>query len=672
MRRVRKCVLIYFLLPAMLVNIRRTSLISLLSVLLLAVCGCAYATTYYVSTTGNDSNAGTSLDAPFKTIQKAMNTAVAGDTVIVRGGTYREDVEVTHGGTASAPIILEAYPGEIPVIKGSDVVTGWTQYNANIWKKTGWPYNSQQVFVDFDSNPGNSLQQIGMPSQYYNSWEYPNPVGTGLSSMTPGSFYYDPSTQTLYVWLADGSDPNKHVMEASVRRRLLFLHQPYVDVKGFAFRHSNTSAFTQQGAAVSLSSNSVIQDCDIEYTDFAGLSMGYLQNHAQAENCTISHNGDSGILAAGSTDFRVTNVTLSYNNTRNFNPLWHAGGLKAASGAFGIVQKCKVAYNNGSGIWFDYANSNGQIVIRDNFVYDNGPVDSAIFFEVSNNGLIYNNVLVDNRRRGIYLSASNNTRVYNNTIVGTKNRAGIELGGMPRGSATLMNNAVYNNIISDGTSEYDLYIMPDNGSTITGNTSDYNDIYRASGSIDLWSGSSYYDLASWCSATGLDTHSISADPEFVSAAGAPGSATSYEVDAGSPVIDAGFDLGSAVPDDYLGVTRPSGSAYDIGAFEYVESSTTNTSTSTTTTTQDTTAPVVTIDNSVTHGAGSVKISASATDNVGVTGMSIYIDGSLMASSTDGQISYHWKHPPSGSHSLRVTATDAAGNMGTATGTVTIQ
>ncbi len=39
-----------------------------------------------------------SLGSPFKTIQKAVNTAIAGDTIYVRSGTYREDIEAMIGG----------------------------------------------------------------------------------------------------------------------------------------------------------------------------------------------------------------------------------------------------------------------------------------------------------------------------------------------------------------------------------------------------------------------------------------------------------------------------------------------------------------------------------------------------------------------------------------------
>lgn len=640
-------------------RLRRAPLLCLASVLAQP----AWSATYYVATNGNDGNSGTSVTQPFRTIQRGMNVVVPGDTVLVRGGTYREQVEAIRGGTADKPVTVSAYPGEIPVIKGSDVVTGWVRDSTVVWKKTGWPHNSQQVFMDFNARPKKSLQQIGMPSRYYTSWEYPTPVGTGRAGMTAGSFYYDPASSTLYVRLADGSDPNRRVMEASVRRRLFIMHQPHIHLKGFRFRHSSLSAFAQQGAAVELSAHSSIENCDIQYVDFAGLSMGYLQDGAHAHNCVISNNGNSGINAAGSTNFWLTSVTLKHNNSRNFNVNWHAGGFKGAAKAHGTIENSEIANNNGAGIWFDYANGGGTIVIRNNYVHDNGPSEGAIFFEVSNNGLIYNNVVANNRKRGIYLSAANHTRVYNNTIYGTSERAGIEVGGMPRGSATLTNNNIQNNIVSHGSSAYDLYIVPANGTTIAGNASDYNDFFRPAGAVSLRYSSTYQNLAGWRAATGMDTHSLSANPGFT----APGaSASGYAVTSGSPVIDAGANLVSVVPDDYLKVFRPSGAAADIGAFEFDLSAAAPAATA------DTIPPAVTINSAVAATETSLTISASATDNTGVTGMQLYIGGVLKTSSTNGQISYVWTNPASGSYELRITADDAAQNTGTATATLTIQ
>ena len=63
------------------------------------------AANYYVDTASlggacSDVASGTALSSPWCTIQKAANTAVAGDTVYVRGGTYREVVTPANSGTA--------------------------------------------------------------------------------------------------------------------------------------------------------------------------------------------------------------------------------------------------------------------------------------------------------------------------------------------------------------------------------------------------------------------------------------------------------------------------------------------------------------------------------------------------------------------------------------------
>ena len=547
----------------------RVWLASALSIAVL--CAQAQAATYYVATTGSDYASGLWPASPFRTIQKAMDTAVAGDIVYVRGGVYREQVDVQRGGgSAGNPVRVQNYNGEIVVVKGSEIVTGWTQHSGSIWKKTGWLANSQQVFVDFDDvNPSagpKPLQQIGMPSTYYTSWEYNAPVGSGLSSMVAGSFWYDAAAATLYVWLADGSDPNGHRIEASQRRRLFFMARPWIVLEGLRFRHSNAAAFSQQGAAVEMSSNSVMQRCDVQYTDFTGVAMGYLQTNTQLLDSVVSNNGALGVVASATTNFRVAGNTLNANNYRNFNPLWHAGGFKGATKAYGTVEANLVAYNNGSGIWFDYANSGMPITIRYNFIHSNGPKDSGIFFEVSKNGLIHDNVVANNTRRGIYISASDNTRVLNNTVTRIAGHAGIEFGGMPREGATLTNNQMLNNIVSHGTTTQDVMIAAPNGGTIQGNSSNYNLIYRPNAAIRLYSGAAYYDLLKWRTATGLDLNSISADPLYVSAGTAP-VALDYRLQAASPAIDKGLSLAGTVDRDFLGALRPAGAGYDIGAFE---------------------------------------------------------------------------------------------------------
>jgi parallel beta-helix repeat protein len=78
-----------------------------LSVLVfLALVTGAYGTTYYVSTSGSDSNPGT-LAQPWATLQKAVDTIAAGDTAIVLPGTY-VGCRARYSGASGAPKTLIA------------------------------------------------------------------------------------------------------------------------------------------------------------------------------------------------------------------------------------------------------------------------------------------------------------------------------------------------------------------------------------------------------------------------------------------------------------------------------------------------------------------------------------------------------------------------------------
>ena len=79
-----------------------------------------YATNYYVSTSGSDTNTGT-LSTPWKTITKAADKLVAGDTVYIRAGTYKEQVVPKNSGNATNGFITySAYQGETVTVDGAN------------------------------------------------------------------------------------------------------------------------------------------------------------------------------------------------------------------------------------------------------------------------------------------------------------------------------------------------------------------------------------------------------------------------------------------------------------------------------------------------------------------------------------------------------------------------
>lgn len=70
---------------------------------------------FYVALDGNDANPGT-MERPWKSITAAAAKLKPGDTLFIRGGTCYEVATVSASGTASAPIVIQSYPGERAVI----------------------------------------------------------------------------------------------------------------------------------------------------------------------------------------------------------------------------------------------------------------------------------------------------------------------------------------------------------------------------------------------------------------------------------------------------------------------------------------------------------------------------------------------------------------------------
>ena len=82
---------------------------------------------YYVDgASGNDTFLGT-FEQPFKTIQKAVDTVVAGDTIFVMAGNYNERIIFTTSGTQALPITIQALDTGV-VLDGTGI--SWNLPNA--------------------------------------------------------------------------------------------------------------------------------------------------------------------------------------------------------------------------------------------------------------------------------------------------------------------------------------------------------------------------------------------------------------------------------------------------------------------------------------------------------------------------------------------------------------
>ena len=77
---------------------------------------------FYVAPNGSDANSG-SIDKPFQTIQKAVNSAKPGSVILVRGGTYKQRVTFAraNSGSEGRTITLAAYPRERAILDGTGI-----------------------------------------------------------------------------------------------------------------------------------------------------------------------------------------------------------------------------------------------------------------------------------------------------------------------------------------------------------------------------------------------------------------------------------------------------------------------------------------------------------------------------------------------------------------------
>jgi len=104
------------------------------------LCGAAFGTTYYVSSSGgNDLNAGTSSSAAWQTLAHVNAQSFApGDSVLFkRGDVWNESLTPPSSGMAGNPIAFDAYgSGPAPNFTGYFAIpaTSWILVSGNAWK----------------------------------------------------------------------------------------------------------------------------------------------------------------------------------------------------------------------------------------------------------------------------------------------------------------------------------------------------------------------------------------------------------------------------------------------------------------------------------------------------------------------------------------------------------
>jgi hypothetical protein len=258
-------------------------------------------------------------------------------------------------------------------------------------------------------------------------------------------------------------------------------------------------------------------------------------NNFLVENSEFANNGLGANLRDGFTlHGRINNFIFRNNNIHDngYGLGWNTGYPTYELMSNFILEDCRI---HDQVYYTTQFSALQNFTIRNNLFYNN-PSGVLNFWESAgdadtSNVRIYNNVFY------------NNNEGYQDSIIDLEQN--------------IDNVYIYNNIFVNNNGM--TYVIRDAGAndlTISNNLY-YNNNPAANDFILNGVG---YNLASWIS-SGREPGIVNANPLFVNAG-----SFDFRLQSGSPAINAGIKVPSLL--DRAGNTRPSGSAWDIGAYEY--------------------------------------------------------------------------------------------------------
>ncbi|TAF44280.1 MAG: T9SS C-terminal target domain-containing protein [Sphingobacteriales bacterium] len=520
----------------------------ILFLLLILITNFVYAINYYVRPSGNNANSGKSPTLAWQTLENINNTTfLAGDNIYLEEGfTYYGNIYLnsTDIGTATNPITITSW-------NAAGALTNKATINAGNLSGI-YAYNTAGIKIS-DLNIFSSTQS-----------------GDGIS------FYCD--------------------LSGNVKLNYIFIEN--IEIQGFRYgvrvgSWNNLAGYT----------NVTIRNSDIHDNVVGGI-LTYAQTKLAHQNFTVSYckaynnfgdltntttNTGSGIIIAG-VDGANVNHCITYNNGQNNRNL---GGGPVGIWCYeanNVVMEYNESYNNKAGLTldgggFDIDGGSTNCIMQYN--YSHGNEGAGFLFAqfsgattMNNNTCRYNISENDGRKNsfaGIELFAApghsiSNTYIYNNTIFVSPASTGSPSAIVVLNGTTTTNTQIKNNILITTGGLSIVKASSTSGIILNG-----NNYWSSGGTFNInWRGTNYASLAAF-KATRQETGTgFQLDPMLVNPNGGIiigntnnlSTLTGYQLQHGSPMINAGLTIANAGTNDFYGNTIPINSFFDIGAHEY--------------------------------------------------------------------------------------------------------
>ncbi|MFA6198059.1 MAG: right-handed parallel beta-helix repeat-containing protein [Patescibacteria group bacterium] len=503
----------------------------------------ADASTYYVRPTDCSDDGSGSSNLPYCTIQKAANTARAGDTVLLYDGIYRSSTNTTfsYSGTESQPITFRA-------IGDGAILTGNVPLDESLFQKTAgftsvYEITEAQIPASayyqgvFDIVRSGLVQldgqsvYTGYRSDQFNNILHENsavPVANiAAVDSTTYSWYFDTESRKLYIHTREGDAPTTHEWEVNrpFGGRFLTLAASVKNLvfDGLIFRYASIY-FGNRG-----NENITVQNFE---TIGSGMSIDGGAINVTFQNCHIHDTlvavnaGYDGLNVSESTGAKIINCVIErgWNNIQwgnNTNTLFDRV----------ISRDCPNHPMNGSNS-INMSVSNSIILRGQEGFYIHGDVGMTI------GNSLFSSLLMER-------SSNYECRIPNQITLRNNIFSGYYINAVDCPAFT------WAEVLLDSD---DNYFLPTDGpdSNWLAQTGWFEICHTTQDTLTICQG-----------ITGQDMNSRTAD-------GTPlwtdWTSDNFHLLSGALVVDTGVNVGNS--HDYDNVPRPKGAGFDIGAFEY--------------------------------------------------------------------------------------------------------